>query len=148
MARYRLGVQHPVHDDPGGGDVQPDRERPAGELAMCFEFPSDRTHEGDGDQRAEEGGQNGVGEQEGEVDRADPALPRVGGGTGVVVVRQVGNEEARRQGARGHHARAMSRAAPEADAGEPGQQEAGAIGLGSTSSIQHRKPKSKILYPA
>jgi len=67
-------VDHEVDDDAGDGDVEPEGEGPAGDEAVLIEPFEPSAAERDDDERNNGDRQQGVRDQNREVDRADPAL--------------------------------------------------------------------------
>ena len=68
-------VDHEVDDDAGDGNVEPEGEGPAGDEAVLVEAFEPSAAESDDDERNDDDGQQGVRDQNGEVDGADPTLP-------------------------------------------------------------------------
>ena len=64
-----------VDDDAGDGDVEPDGERPAGDGAVAREARAQGEVQSDEDERDDDGGENRVGDEDGEVNGADSSLP-------------------------------------------------------------------------
>ena len=67
-------VDHEVDDDAGDGNVEPEGEGPAGDEAVLVEAFEPSAAESDDDERNDDDGQQGVRDQNGEVDGADPTL--------------------------------------------------------------------------
>ena len=68
-------VQQPVDDNPRHRDVKPDRKGPPGDATVSIELPAGRVIERDENHRNEGDGQDHVGDQNGEVDGANPTHP-------------------------------------------------------------------------
>src|SRR5204863_1697102 len=77
--RLAVSVQHEVDDHPRYRHVEPDREGPGGDPPMSgevlLEGPVDRHHRQGNDQSR----QDGVADQDREIDRPQRPLPPVGG---------------------------------------------------------------------
>src|SRR6516165_194853 len=67
-------VDQEVDDDAGDGDVEPEGKGPAGDKAVLIEAFEPSATERDDDERHDSDRQQSVRDQNGEVDRADPAL--------------------------------------------------------------------------
>jgi hypothetical protein len=67
-------VDHEVDDDAGDGDVEPERQGPAGDEAVLIEALEEGAAKRDDDERNDGDGEDGMGDEDGEVDRADPTL--------------------------------------------------------------------------
>ena len=70
---------------------------------MFIEFFEEGAAESDEDQRDDNDGEDGVGEEQGEVDRANQTLSLEGDVADAVVVDEIGNEEGAGDGERGEH---------------------------------------------
>src|SRR4051812_42502409 len=68
-------IEHHVDDHAGDGDVEPERERPAGNRAVAREVAAQSARERDEDERHDDNREHGVREQDTEVQRTYPALP-------------------------------------------------------------------------
>src|SRR3954466_651335 len=67
-------IEHHVDHHAGDGDVEPERERPAGDGAMAREVAAQSASERDKDERHDHDGEHGVREQDPEVKRTHPTL--------------------------------------------------------------------------
>ncbi len=96
-------VEQQVDDRPGDRDVEPHPVREPRDLLVLGELVFVRAPDRHDDERQVHHGEDGVGQQNREVDGADRALALELRGPVVVVVRQVAREEERRQAQRGDH---------------------------------------------
>lgn len=97
-------VDHEVDDYAGDADVEPQGEGPAGDLAVLIEAFDPRATEGDEDERNDDDGEDGVRDEQREIDRANPALAlEVDYLMDADVVDNVGNEEGTGNEERGDH---------------------------------------------
>src|SRR5262245_2116997 len=112
-------VEHPEDDDAGDGNVEPQRERPARDPHVTNELrrrpPPDRRERQGHDRRR----QHDVGDQQREIHRPGPSLPRERPRARVPVVEDVGDEEERRDAEGAEHARDGSGPAPPPDEAVP-----------------------------
>src|SRR5437667_10691462 len=67
-------IEHPVDDDAGDRDVEPDWERPACDPPVAVEAPGQRPPDRGERERNDGGSQHHVREEQAEVQRADQAL--------------------------------------------------------------------------
>jgi len=67
-------IQHQINHDTRDRHVEPDRQRPAGDAPVRVESFSQRTNQSDQRQRYYGDGENGVGDEDREIDRANPTL--------------------------------------------------------------------------
>src|SRR5690348_1934125 len=88
-------VQQEIDDDAGDRDIQPDGESPAGDAPMTIEFLSQSTREGNHSERQNNYRQHGVSGEQGEVDRANPALPLKMNDSGMQMIDDIGREKGR-----------------------------------------------------
>lgn len=65
-------VEHPVDNDSGDGDVEPERQCPTGDPLVPLELSPESPDKGDQDQRDNGSSQYCVGDQDREVERANP----------------------------------------------------------------------------
>ena len=86
-------IEHPVDHDSGDGNVKPDRKGPARDASMRREFLCERPHQRDEREGHNSGRQNGVGEQNGEINRANPTLAFERHGTDLIVIDKIGNQK-------------------------------------------------------
>lgn len=97
-------VDHEVDDYAGDADVEPEGEGPAGDLAVLVETLGPGAAEGDEDERNDDDGEDGVGDEQREVDGANPALAlEVNDLVDAHVVDDVGDEEGAGDEERGDH---------------------------------------------
>jgi hypothetical protein len=61
-------AQHDVGDDAGDGDVEPEREGPARDLAVLRDAAGEREEKGDQHQRQRHDGQNDVADKQRQID--------------------------------------------------------------------------------
>jgi len=120
-------VDEKVDDDAGDGDVEPERESPAGDEAVLVEAGEEGSAKGDEDERDDDDGEDGVGNEEGEVDGADPALAaEVDHLVDADVVDEVGDEEGAGHDEGGEHEDFVEAALAGADGGVAESEENGA----------------------
>ena len=86
-------IEDQVDKDAGDGDVHPDGPGPAGDFFVGFPLLFDRAPKGDEDHRDDDGGEDCVCEEDGEVDRAEPLRLEEARGFGVIMIVQLRNEE-------------------------------------------------------
>ena len=111
-------VDHEVDDDAGDADVEPEGERPAGDLAVLVEAFGPRAAEGDEDEWHDDDGEDGVGDEQSEVDGTNPALALEEDDLmDAVMVDEIGREEDARGDEGGDHEFFMEFALAGADGG-------------------------------
>ena len=98
-------IEHPVYDDSGHGNIEPDRKSPAGDAPVRIEAFSKGPKERDQSQWYNRHCQNGVREKNREVDQPDTALPFEWNGTDLVVVDEITSQEKNRACESSEHAR-------------------------------------------
>src|SRR5215475_1075066 len=98
-------IEHPVYDDSGHGNIEPDRKSPAGDAPVCVEAFSKGPKERYQSQRYNRRCQNGVREKNREIDEPDTALPFEWNGTHLVVVDKIRNQKKNRASEGREHAR-------------------------------------------
>ena len=122
-------VQHPIDNNAGEGDVEPDGESVAGDFAVCGEAALEGAGEGEDGEDGDGGGEDGVGEEDGEIDGAN------GSGTGEAdradfeVVDEVGDEEDDADAEGGEHGVFVGFALAVADEDVAGDEQHGGEGV-------------------
>src|SRR5712691_5667306 len=125
-------IQHPVDDDAGDRDVEPERERPARDPDVAVETPGQRAPDRRERQRHDGGGQHDVRHQQREVHGTDPPLAGEWPRARVEVIHDVGDQEDGGQNERAHHARQMRDDVPATDEDVAGREQDRA------AAVQHR----------
>ena len=89
----RLPIEHPVDDDAGDRDIEPNREGPSGDCFVFFEASlqgAGGRHQGE---RDNQGGQKGMGDKKGKIDGANPAALLERDGTDEIMVGEIRGEK-------------------------------------------------------
>ena len=87
-------VDHEIDDNAGDGDVEPEGEGPAGDEAVLVETLQPSAAQSDDDHGHDDNGENGVGQEQSEVDGANPTLTlEMDHLMGASVVDEIGNQE-------------------------------------------------------
>ena len=107
--------QHQVHDDAGDGHVEPDGEGDPGDLPVPVEALLERADERRYRERWHGDGEDRVRQKDRQVDGAHPAGARVARGAGLEVIREIADEEERRDGQGREHAAPVRLAAARLD---------------------------------
>jgi len=130
-------VEEEVDDDAGDGDVEPEREGPAGDAAMKFELTAQGAADGDDDKRNDDDGENGVAQEQREIDGADEALSLEADGADLEMVDHIGDEEGGAANESGDHAGAVNVDATPKDSQVAGEekQRAGGVQAGVESGV-------------
>ena len=102
-------IEHPVYDDSGHGNIEPDRKSPAGDAPVQIEAFSKGPKDCYQSQRYNRRRQNGVREKNREIDESDTALPFEWNGTDLVVVDEIRSQEKNRACESSEHARFVRR---------------------------------------
>ena len=79
-SRGVVGLEHPVADGAGDGDVEPERKDPAGELAVDGEMIGPAGDEGEENKGQTNCGEDDVGDEQDEIDGPHGTLAAVAGG--------------------------------------------------------------------
>ena len=98
-------IEHPVYDDSGHGNIEPDRKSPAGDAPVRIEAFSKGPKERDQSQRYNRRCQNGMREKNREIDESDTALLFEWNGTHLVVVDKIRSQKKNRASESREHAR-------------------------------------------
>ena len=102
-------IEHPVYDDSGHGNIEPDRESPAGDAPVRIEAFSKGPKERDQSQRYNRRCQNSVREKNREIDQPDTTLPFERNGTDLIMVDEIRSQKKNRASESKQHARFVRR---------------------------------------
>ncbi len=86
-------IQHEIDNDPGNRHIEPEREGPTGNLDMSIKSPFQCPIDSDQGQRENRRGQDGVGDQDREVESPNRSLPPEMDRPDVIVVREIGDQK-------------------------------------------------------
>jgi len=100
-------VEHQVDEDTRDRDIEPKRECPSGDGTMAGKIAAQRPNEREQHHRDDNGSQKGVGNQDGEIDRAHPARARKFRRPRMGVINGVTDEKGSGRNDRPEHASAM-----------------------------------------
>jgi len=100
-------VEQEIDDDAGDGDIEPDREGPAGDAAVTVEFLREGAGKRDQRERHDDDGQDSMRAEQREIDGADPSLAGERHDAGMQMVDHVRSEKDYRAGKSDEHANAM-----------------------------------------
>ena len=82
-------IEHAIDDNAGDRYVQPDRQRPSGKAGMFDEVGFPGAKERHDDHGEDDDGKDRMGDENGEIERSDPALSGERHRANVVMVHQV-----------------------------------------------------------
>lgn len=122
-------IEHPVYDDSGHGNIEPDRKTPAGDPPVRIEAFSKGPKERYQSQRHHRRCQNGVGDKNREIDQPDTTLPFEWYGTDLVVVDEIRSQKKNRASESREHARFVCRDVSRPNEKVSADQENGAEGV-------------------
>ncbi len=86
-------VEHPVDDDSGDGDVEPDWQCPTGDSPVPLEPSPESPDQGDQGQRDNGSDQYWVGDQDREVERANPTSTFKRDGADLIVIGEIRDQK-------------------------------------------------------
>jgi len=143
-------VEEEVDENAGDGDVEPERESPASDAAVKLELRAQGAADGDDDKRNDDDGENGVAQEQGEIDGADEALSLEADGADLKMVDHIGDEEGGAANESGDHAGAVNVDATPKNSQVAGEekQRAGGVQAGVESGVgeHERRPLSVTRY--
>ena len=122
-------VEEEVDEDAGDGDVEPEREGPAGDATMKLELAAQGAADGEDHQGNDGHGKYGVTDEQGEVDGADISLPLEADRADLKMVNHIGDEEGGAADERGDHASAVDVDATAQDGKVAGEEKQGTRGV-------------------
>ena len=135
-------VDHEVDDDAGDGDVEPEGEGPAGNAAMLVETFEESATKGEDDEWNDGDREDGVGDEDSEIDGTDPAVALEKDYlVSAEVMDYVGHQEGAGDEEGGEHEFLVEVAFAVADGGVAGSEKdgAGAVEGGVEGGLGHRK---------
>ncbi len=103
LSRWIKPIQHEVDNHAGNRDVQPDRQRPAGDAPMLVEAFAQGSYKRDDREGRHECGENRVGDEDGEIHSARSSLSSELYRADIVMIDEIGNEKQRRSGKGSEH---------------------------------------------
>jgi hypothetical protein len=98
-------IEHPVYDDSGHGNIEPDGKGPTSDAPVPIEAFFKGPKERDQSERDNRRCQNGVSEKNGEIDQPYAALPFEWNGTDLVMVNEIRSQKKYGTGESREHAR-------------------------------------------